>query len=48
MPQVQAGAIAPIVGAEFISSVSPPSALSLTWGLDETVAQLAAAVAALE
>ena len=48
MPQVQSGAIAQIVGAEFISSVSPPSALSLTWGLDETVAQLAAAVAALE
>lgn len=46
MPQVTAGAIAPIVGAELISAVSPPTALSLTWGLDEAVAALADAAAA--
>ena len=34
------------VGTEFIASVSPPTALSLPWGLDEVVDQLAAAVAA--
>ncbi len=46
MPQVTEGAVAPLVGAEFIASVSPPTALSLPWGLDEVVAQLAAAVEA--
>ena len=44
MPQVQAGAVASPVGAAFISSVSPPTGLSLTWGLDDYVALLAAAV----
>lgn len=46
MPQVTSGAVAPIVGAELISAVSPPTALSLTWGLDEAVAALADAAAA--
>ena len=45
MPQVESGAVAKLVGAELISSVSPPTVLSLPWGLDETVAQLAAAAA---
>jgi len=44
MPQVQAGAVASPVGAAFISSVSPPTGLSLSWGLDDYVALLAAAV----
>jgi iron complex transport system substrate-binding protein len=43
MPQVTSGAVAPLVGAEFIASVSPPTALSLPWGLDEVVAALATA-----
>ncbi len=46
MPQVTSGAVAQLVGAEFIASVSPPTALSLPWGLDEVVTQLAAAVEA--
>ena len=46
MPQVTSGAVASLVGAEFIASVSPPTALSLPWGLDEVVTQLATAVEA--
>ncbi|WP_250447263.1 iron-siderophore ABC transporter substrate-binding protein [Actinotalea sp. C106] len=45
MPQIEQDAVAPLVGAEFIASVSPPTALSLPWGLDEVVEQLAAAAA---
>lgn len=45
MPQVQSGAVARLVGTELIASVSPPTALSLPWGLDEAVTQLAAAAA---
>jgi len=45
MAQVRAGTVAPLVGAEFIAAVSPPTALSLPWGLDEVVAQLATATA---
>ncbi|WP_174777094.1 iron-siderophore ABC transporter substrate-binding protein [Cryobacterium sp. TMT1-2-2] len=44
MPQVQAGTVASPVGAAFISSVSPPTGLSLSWGLDGYVTLLAAAV----
>ena len=44
MPQVQAGTVASPVGAAFISSVSPPTGLSLSWGLADYVALLAAAV----
>ncbi|WAB82399.1 iron-siderophore ABC transporter substrate-binding protein [Microcella daejeonensis] len=46
LPAVQEGAVARLIGEDFISSVSPPTALSLSWGLDEVVDQLAAAVAA--
>lgn len=46
LPAVQQGAVAQLVGTEFIASVSPPTALSLPWGLDEVVDQLVAAVAA--
>ena len=45
MEQVRNGAVAQVVGKEFVSSVSPPTALSLTWGLDEYVGLLAAAAA---
>ncbi|WP_421951346.1 iron-siderophore ABC transporter substrate-binding protein [Pelagibacterium sp.] len=43
LPQTQAGAYASIVGIEEVAAVSPPSALSLRWGLENYVAQLAAA-----
>lgn len=43
MGQFTAGTVASVVGAPLISSVSPPTALSLTWGLDDFVAALAAA-----
>lgn len=45
MPQVTEGRVAAVIGTEFIASVSPPTALSLVWGLDEYVAILAEAVA---
>jgi iron complex transport system substrate-binding protein len=32
------GTVAKVIGTEFIAAVSPPTALSLTWGLDEYVA----------
>ncbi len=40
-PQVQAGAVASIVGAELINSVSPPSALSLKWGYPQYIKLIA-------
>lgn len=43
MDQVRRGAVAEMVGTEFIAAVSPPTALSLTWGLDEYVDILAGA-----
>ena len=43
MPQVQQGAVAEVVGTEFLASVSPPTALSPTWGLDEYAEILSAA-----
>jgi iron complex transport system substrate-binding protein len=43
LPQVAAGRVAAVTGEDFVASVSPPTALSLTWGLDEYVTLLAAA-----
>jgi iron complex transport system substrate-binding protein len=37
MEQVQRGSVAQVVGEDLVASVSPPTALSLTWGLDEYV-----------
>ena len=45
LPQVKDGRVAEVVGKDFIASVSPPTALSLTWGLDEYVEILAKAAA---
>ena len=45
IPAVQAGHVAQLVGTEYISAVSPPTALSIPWGLDQLVSALAAAVA---
>lgn len=43
MEQVRTGAVAEVIGTELIAAVSPPTALSLTWGLEEYVAELARA-----
>lgn len=48
MPQVQNGAVASVVGPAFVASVSPPTALSLTWGLDDYVALLSEAALAAD
>lgn len=48
MPQVRNGTVAEVVGKEFIAAVSPPTALSLTWGLGEYVDILAAAAATVD
>ncbi len=48
MAQVQDGRVAMVRGPALIASVSPPTALSLTWGLEEYVAELSAAAAAVE
>lgn len=46
MDQVRRGAVAGVVGQDLVASVSPPTALSLTWGMDAYVEALAAAVGA--
>ncbi len=43
MEQVERGAVAEVVGPELVASVSPPTALSLTWGLEQYVEVLSAA-----
>lgn len=43
IPAVASGNVATLVGTQYIAAVSPPTALSLTWGLDELVEQLSAA-----
>lgn len=45
LPQVQSGAVASIEGQALVSSVSPPTALSLSYGLDTYVEELSQAVA---
>jgi iron complex transport system substrate-binding protein len=47
LDQVDRGAVAEVVGTEFIAAVSPPTALSLPWGLDEYVAALSTATEAV-
>ena len=46
MPAVSRGHVAQVVGTELIAAGSPPTALSLTYGLDELVASLSAAAQA--
>jgi iron complex transport system substrate-binding protein len=48
LPQVGNGTVAEVVGSDFIASVSPPTALSLTWGLDEYVTILSGAAQAVD
>ena len=45
MEQFQEDRVANVVGESNISAVSPPTALSLTWGLDEVVDSLASVAA---
>lgn len=44
LPQIRDQRYATLTGATIIASVSPPTALSLTWGLDQFVSALARAV----
>ncbi len=48
MQQVQDDTVAAVVGESYVSSVSPPNALSVTWGLPHLVEQLEGAVANLD
>jgi iron complex transport system substrate-binding protein len=48
MAQVERGAVAEVVGTDLVASVSPPTALSLTWGVDAYVTELAEAAAAAQ
>ena len=43
MPQLRAGHHATLVGDELIAAVSPPTVLSMTWGLDDYLTALSAA-----
>ena len=45
IPAVSAGHVAQLIGTEYISAVSPPTALSIPWGLEQLVDSLAAASA---
>ncbi len=45
MAQVKSGAVANLVGADKVAAVGPPTALSLTWALDDLVDLLAKASA---
>lgn len=48
MSQVQQGTVAEVIGTEFVAAVSPPTALSLTWGLDQYVEILSSAARAAD
>jgi iron complex transport system substrate-binding protein len=44
IPAIAAGHHATLVGDELIAAVSPPTVLSMTWGLDDYLSALSAAV----
>ncbi len=48
IPAVARGSVASVVGVELIAAVSPPSALSLTWGIEDYVALLSQAAKAAD
>lgn len=48
MQQFQDGTVASVVGEDYVSAVSPPTALSLTWGIDYFVDSLVPAVEAAD
>jgi iron complex transport system substrate-binding protein len=43
MPQLKSGHHATLVGEEFVAAVSPPTVLSMTWGLEDYLNALSAA-----
>lgn len=45
-PQVRSGAVAHVIGAELINSVSPPTALSIKWGFPQYIKLIADAARA--
>lgn len=45
LPQVPEGKVVKVIGQSAIASVAPPTALSLTWGMDEFIADLEAGLA---
>lgn len=45
IPAVKSGAVASVVGTAKVAAMSPPTALSMTWGVEEYVELLAAAAA---
>ncbi|MFC7620619.1 ABC transporter substrate-binding protein [Microlunatus sp. GCM10028923] len=45
LPQIKSGRYTAIVGQQLVAAGSPPTALSLTWALDEYTTKLAAAAA---
>lgn len=47
IPAVQRGAVAPIIGEQLVAAVSPPTALSFAWGLNDYLAALTPAVEAV-
>lgn len=47
IPAVQRGAVAPVVGPSLVASLSPPTALSVSWGLNDYLAALTPAVEAV-
>lgn len=44
MAQVRQGRVAPVVGPEFVAAVSPPTVLSLDWGIDGYLKALSQAI----
>lgn len=48
MTQVQQGTVAEVIGTDFIAAVSPPTALSLTCGLDQCAELISAAARVAE
>ncbi|GAA4424008.1 iron-siderophore ABC transporter substrate-binding protein [Georgenia halophila] len=48
IPAVQAGAVANITGDQLIAAMSPPTALSITWGLEDYVSAISEAAAKVE
>lgn len=45
-PQVKSGAVAHVIGAELINSISPPTALSIKWGFPQYIKLIADAARA--
>ncbi|MCW4384890.1 iron-siderophore ABC transporter substrate-binding protein [Salinibacterium sp. SYSU T00001] len=48
IPAVANGGVANVIGSDLIAAVSPPTVLSMTWGVEEYVGILAEAAAAID